>query len=180
MTPSHVHRQEQPGSGPRHRKRKYDLPVVEMTQTERAELLLHRRPRRDQEGRYWRSPASACCTKPSTPIRSILKPPPAASPHLRAEMPCTKFHPEPDAAALRPAIGVWVAWSDMKSMKIPNKAVLATLAVWVVVGLLAVALHAGLPGSRLGRCAHGSGASSVLSWWAFISYAAGLPWARAM
>ncbi len=37
------------------------------------------------------------------------------------------------------AIGIWVAWSDMKSMTIPNKAVLALLAVWLVIGLLAVA-----------------------------------------
>jgi prepilin peptidase CpaA len=36
-------------------------------------------------------------------------------------------------------IGIWVSWSDMKFMKIPNKAVMALLAVWLVVGLLAVA-----------------------------------------
>lgn len=35
-------------------------------------------------------------------------------------------------------ITVWVAWSDMASMKIPNKAVLALLAVFVVVGLVAL------------------------------------------
>ena len=34
------------------------------------------------------------------------------------------------------AIGLWVSWSDMKFMKIPNKAVLALLAVWLVVGVL--------------------------------------------
>lgn len=34
------------------------------------------------------------------------------------------------------AIGIWVAWSDMRAMKIPNKAVLALLAVFVVVGLV--------------------------------------------
>jgi prepilin peptidase CpaA len=33
-------------------------------------------------------------------------------------------------------IGLWVAWSDMKSMKIPNRAVLALVAVWVVMGPL--------------------------------------------
>lgn len=38
------------------------------------------------------------------------------------------------------AIGIWVSWSDMKFMKIPNKAVLALLGVWLIVGLLAVAL----------------------------------------
>lgn len=33
-------------------------------------------------------------------------------------------------------IAVWVAWSDMKSMKIPNKAVLTMIAVAVVVGVI--------------------------------------------
>jgi prepilin peptidase CpaA len=33
-------------------------------------------------------------------------------------------------------IAIWVAWSDMKFMKIPNKAVLALLAVYLVVGLI--------------------------------------------
>lgn len=37
-------------------------------------------------------------------------------------------------------IAVWVAWSDMKFMKIPNKAVLALAAVFAVVGLLALPL----------------------------------------
>lgn len=41
-------------------------------------------------------------------------------------------------------IGGWVAWSDMKFMKIPNKTMLALLAVWLVVGLAAVFLT-GLP-----------------------------------
>ena len=35
-------------------------------------------------------------------------------------------------------ITVWVAWSDMATMKIPNKAVLALLAVFVVIGLIAL------------------------------------------
>lgn len=35
-------------------------------------------------------------------------------------------------------ITIWVAWSDMASMKIPNKAVLALLAVFVLVGLVAL------------------------------------------
>jgi prepilin peptidase CpaA len=51
------------------------------------------------------------------------------------------------AIALLPfalAIGIWAAWSDMKTMKIPNKAVVALLAVWAVPGLACVAL-AGLP-----------------------------------
>lgn len=37
-------------------------------------------------------------------------------------------------------ISIWVAWSDMKFMKIPNKAVLALFAVFVVVGLIALPL----------------------------------------
>jgi prepilin peptidase CpaA len=36
------------------------------------------------------------------------------------------------------AIGIWVSWSDMKFMKIPNKAVMALAAVWLVVGLVLV------------------------------------------
>jgi len=31
-------------------------------------------------------------------------------------------------------IAIWVAWSDMKSMKIPNQAVLALAGVWLVAG----------------------------------------------
>lgn len=48
------------------------------------------------------------------------------------------------ALALLPfatAIGIWVSWSDMKFMKIPNYAVLAMLLVWLVVGLIAVLVH---------------------------------------
>lgn len=37
-------------------------------------------------------------------------------------------------------IAIWVAWSDMKFMRIPNKAVLALLAVFAVVGLVALPL----------------------------------------
>lgn len=36
-------------------------------------------------------------------------------------------------------IGIWVAWSDMRFMKIPNKAVLALVGVWLIVGVLLVA-----------------------------------------
>lgn len=35
-------------------------------------------------------------------------------------------------------IAVWVVWSDLSSMKIPNKAVIATLAIFAVVGLIAL------------------------------------------
>lgn len=47
------------------------------------------------------------------------------------------------AVALLPfalAIGIWVSWSDMKFMKIPNKAVIALVLVWLVPGLACVAL----------------------------------------
>lgn len=33
-------------------------------------------------------------------------------------------------------IGIWVAWSDMKSMKIPNKAVIALALAFVVIGIV--------------------------------------------
>jgi prepilin peptidase CpaA len=48
------------------------------------------------------------------------------------------------------AIGIWVAWSDMKFMKIPNKAVLALAAVWLLAGLLAVPWQVWLWGWALG------------------------------
>ncbi len=37
-------------------------------------------------------------------------------------------------------ISIWVAWSDMKFMKIPNMAVLALFGVFVIVGLIALPL----------------------------------------
>lgn len=39
-------------------------------------------------------------------------------------------------------VAIWVAWSDMKFMKIPNKAVLAMAAIWAVLGLIALPLPA--------------------------------------
>lgn len=38
-------------------------------------------------------------------------------------------------------IALWVAWSDMKWMKIHNYAVLALVAVYLVIGLIALPLH---------------------------------------
>ncbi|RLJ60570.1 prepilin peptidase CpaA [Litoreibacter meonggei] len=38
-------------------------------------------------------------------------------------------------------IAMWVAWSDLARMKIPNKAVLALLAVFAVVGVLTLPLE---------------------------------------
>lgn len=61
--------------------------------------------------------------------------------------------PPYSALALLPfaiAIGIWVSWSDMKFMKIPNKAVMALAAVWLVVGFLAVPLQLWLWGWVLG------------------------------
>ncbi|SEN06026.1 prepilin peptidase CpaA [Gemmobacter aquatilis] len=43
-------------------------------------------------------------------------------------------------------IAIWVAWSDMKFMKIPNKAVIAMAVAYAVVGLLAFPLQAWLWG----------------------------------
>jgi prepilin peptidase CpaA len=51
-----------------------------------------------------------------------------------------------DGASLLPfvlPIAIWVAWSDMKRMKIPNKAVLAMAAIWPLPGLAGLA-----PGSN--------------------------------
>ena len=47
------------------------------------------------------------------------------------------------------AIGIWVSWNDMRFLKIPNKAVLALLAVWLVVGLLVMPFHVWLWGWAL-------------------------------
>jgi len=38
-------------------------------------------------------------------------------------------------------IAIWVAWSDMARMKIPNKAVLALVAVFALVGLVALPIE---------------------------------------
>lgn len=46
-------------------------------------------------------------------------------------------------------IAIWVAWSDMKFMKIPNKAVLTMLAVWALVGWIAVPFNLYLWGFAL-------------------------------
>lgn len=55
-------------------------------------------------------------------------------------------------------IGLWVALSDMKAMKIPNKAVLSLVGVWVLVGLgMVVSLSQGLPGLTLMDWALGTG-----------------------
>ncbi len=47
------------------------------------------------------------------------------------------------------AIGIWVAWSDLRYMKIPNQAVLTLLAVWLVVGFVVMPLHSWLWGWAL-------------------------------
>jgi len=47
------------------------------------------------------------------------------------------------------AIAVWVAWSDMKFMKIPNKAVVALTLVYLLVGPLVLALNLWLWGWAL-------------------------------
>lgn len=39
-------------------------------------------------------------------------------------------------------IAIWVSWSDMKFMKIPNKAVMALAAVWLIVGVIVMPFEA--------------------------------------
>ena len=76
--------------------------------------------------------------------------------------------PPLSALALLPfaiAIGIWVAWSDMKFMKIPNKSVMAMAAVWLVVGVIAVPFPLWLWGWVLGAAVLAVG---------FIANAAGL------
>ena len=48
------------------------------------------------------------------------------------------------------AIGIWVAWSDMKFMKIPNTAVLALAAAFIVIGPIALGFQLYLWGLALG------------------------------
>ena len=48
------------------------------------------------------------------------------------------------------AISIWVAWSDMKFMKIPNTAVLSLAAVFVVIGPIALPFDSYLWGFALG------------------------------
>ena len=46
-------------------------------------------------------------------------------------------------------IAIWVSWSDMKFMKIPNNAVIALAAVWLVVGFIVMPMHDWLWGFAL-------------------------------
>lgn len=48
------------------------------------------------------------------------------------------------------AIGLWVAWSDMKFMKIPNTSVLALAAVFLILGPIALPFQTWLWGLALG------------------------------
>ena len=63
------------------------------------------------------------------------------------------------------AIGIWVSWSDMKFMKIPNNACFALLAVWLVLGIIIMPFQLWLWGWAL--------AAAVLVG-GFIANAAGL------
>lgn len=54
-------------------------------------------------------------------------------------------------------VAIWVAWSDMKFMKIPNKAVMALAAVWLVAGPLVVPWQVWGWGWALGAMALGVG-----------------------
>lgn len=48
------------------------------------------------------------------------------------------------------AIGIWVAWSDMRAMRIPNVAVLTLAAVYLVIGPFVLPFSAWLWGWALG------------------------------
>ena len=50
------------------------------------------------------------------------------------------------------AVVIWVSWSDMKFMKIPNKAGLALLILWLVLGLILVPFKLWLWGWALAAC----------------------------
>lgn len=63
------------------------------------------------------------------------------------------------------AIGIWVAWSDMKFMRIPNKAVMAMLLAYLVFGPIALPFQTWLWGWALGAAVLAVG---------FVSTAAGL------
>lgn len=57
------------------------------------------------------------------------------------------------AAALLPfalVVGLWVSWSDLKFMRIPNQASIVMIAVWIVVGILVVPLKLWAMGLGLG------------------------------
>lgn len=57
------------------------------------------------------------------------------------------------AAALLPfalVVGLWVSWSDLKFMRIPNQASIVMVAVWIVVGILVVPLKLWAMGLGLG------------------------------
>lgn len=67
-------------------------------------------------------------------------------------------------------ICLWVAWSDMKFMKIPNAAVIALFAVWLAPGLIGVALSL-LPAKAW---ALGWGLAAAVLALGFVASAAGL------
>lgn len=54
-------------------------------------------------------------------------------------------------------VAVWVSWSDMKFMRIPNKAVMALAGVWLVAGPLIVPLPVWGWGWALGAMVLGAG-----------------------
>ncbi len=68
------------------------------------------------------------------------------------------------------AICVWVAWSDMATMKIPNKSVMALGLVWLVIG--AVLVLTGMMGWRIWGWGFALGAMTLAA--GFIANAAGL------
>ena len=119
-------------------QRKYDLPVVQMTQTERAELLYTMALAAIKQGDVDRRQGPSA-SRPSKPIPQHFE---AAARSLAA----LDANVTPADAAIRLAALILAGpcrcpsrsgrrWSDMKRMKIPNKAVLALAAVWPLLGL---------------------------------------------
>src|SRR5690554_5249070 len=89
----------------------------------------------------WKPPR-ACCATRSRPIRSISTRPCAALPRSKTTCAADRMAAPIDLSAQAALwfliatlpIAFWVIWSDLRAMRIPNRAVLALLAVFVVLG----------------------------------------------
>ena len=122
-------------------QRQYDLPVIQMTQIERGPAALHDGADGDQAERRddRQGPAAGGDRHPPAAFRGSV----AGARRARIER-HELMATEVEAAAwlLMPALPIclWVAWSDLARMKIPNLAVLALLAGFAVVGALVLPL----------------------------------------
>ena len=63
------------------------------------------------------------------------------------------------------AIGIWVAWSDMKFMRIPNTAVIAMLLAYLIFGPIALPFQTWLWGWALGAAVMAVGIVAILRGW---------------